>query len=214
MIGNDFGGHCGVGAAVTGVDVLNDFLAVLMCEIDVDVGDFASFFGHETFEEQLHADRVHRGDAEGIADRRVRRRTAALAEYAEPAGFLHDIPNDEKVPGQIHSSDDAEFVFELAFDVGFERRAVALGGAAVNEFAQIRLTRFAFFHRKERKLSGDALEPETATGGDFHGSRDRFGMRSEQPAHRRSGFEVELGVGTQQMLGARAFEVRAVFDAT
>jgi len=38
-------------AIVAIVDVLNDFLAILMREIDIDIGDFVALFGEETFEE-------------------------------------------------------------------------------------------------------------------------------------------------------------------
>ena len=105
-------------AAVAVVDVLNDLLAVLMREIDVDVGNFLALFGHEAFEEQIHADRIDRGDAERVADRGVRRRTAALAEHAELGRPRCTMSQTiKKVAGQIHLGDDAEFVFELAFDV-------------------------------------------------------------------------------------------------
>ncbi len=86
-------------------------------------GNLLALFGQEALEEQIHADRIDRGDAERVADRRVRRRAAALAEHAEFFGGAHDVPHDQEVAGQIHPRDDAEFVFELPLDFGRKRHA-------------------------------------------------------------------------------------------
>src|SRR3546814_5035298 len=67
-------------AAIGLVNPLDDFLAPLMLEIDVNIGGLAPFGRDEAFEQQLGAHRVDRGDPENIADRAVRRRAAALAE--------------------------------------------------------------------------------------------------------------------------------------
>ena len=50
-VGDDFRGHRGVFATVTVVHVLNDLLAVLVREVDVDIGDFFAFLGEKTLEE-------------------------------------------------------------------------------------------------------------------------------------------------------------------
>ena len=96
-IADHLGDHRRIRAAVALVDVLNDELAVLMGEIDVDIGNLAALLGHEALEEQVHPDRIDRGDAERVADRRVRRRAAPLAEHAELAGLAYDVPNDQEV---------------------------------------------------------------------------------------------------------------------
>jgi hypothetical protein len=68
-VGDDLRGHCSVFATVPFVDVLDDLLAVLVCEIDVDVGDFVALLGEKALEEQIHADRIDGGDAQRVADR-------------------------------------------------------------------------------------------------------------------------------------------------
>ena len=55
-------------AAVLVVDVLDDFLAPLVLEVDVDVGRLVALLRQETFEERLLQRRVDLGDTEAIAD--------------------------------------------------------------------------------------------------------------------------------------------------
>ena len=83
--------ECGPVAAVTLVDVLNDFFPALVLEIHIDVGRFVAFLRDETFEQQMHARRVDFGDVQAVANRRVGRRPAALAKNALAAGELNDV---------------------------------------------------------------------------------------------------------------------------
>src|SRR4029077_8603131 len=71
---------CGAVAPVTLVDVLDHLLAPLVLEIDVDVGRLGATLGNEAGGGEVAFFRVHRGDAEAVADGAVRRRAAALAE--------------------------------------------------------------------------------------------------------------------------------------
>ena len=91
-VGDHLGRHRGVMAAVAIVDVLEHFLAILMREIDVDVGNLVALFAQEALEEQVAGDRIDRGDAERVADRRVGGRTAALSEHAELGGLRARCP--------------------------------------------------------------------------------------------------------------------------
>ena len=79
----DHVGHLGgVAPAVAAVDLLDHLLAAVGVEVDVDVGLLLPGGGQEPLEGQLELDRVHRGDAEHVADHRVGRRAPALAEDA------------------------------------------------------------------------------------------------------------------------------------
>ena len=53
--------------------------AALMLEVDVDVGRLVALAGNEALEQHLGARRIDFGDAQAVADRRVRRRAASLA---------------------------------------------------------------------------------------------------------------------------------------
>ena len=86
-IGDDVGGHRRAVLAVALVDVLDHALAPIAArQIEIDVGPLAALFGQEALEEQLHADRIDRRDAEAVADGAVGRRAAALHEDVAAAG--------------------------------------------------------------------------------------------------------------------------------
>ena len=74
------GGDAGALAAVFAVDILNDLLAPLVLEIDVDVGRLAPLRRDEALEQQIGAVGIDLGDAETEADGGIGRRAAALAE--------------------------------------------------------------------------------------------------------------------------------------
>ena len=74
------GAQPGAMAAIALIDVLDHFLAPLMLEIDVDIGRLLALFGNEPVEQQGVARRIDRGDFQHIADRRIGRRSAPLAQ--------------------------------------------------------------------------------------------------------------------------------------
>src|SRR5215203_1606097 len=76
-IANDVADHRGVIAAVDVVDVLDDLFATLVLDVEIDVGRLGAFAREETLEEETHAHRVDRGDAEAEADGAVRSGAAA-----------------------------------------------------------------------------------------------------------------------------------------
>ena len=102
-VGDDVGGHGRAEAAVALVDVLDHRLApVAARQVEVDVGPLAALLGEEALEEQLHAHRVDRGDAERVAHRAVGRRAAPLHQDVVGAAVLDEVPDDEEVarPGR------------------------------------------------------------------------------------------------------------------
>ena len=79
------GGETGAVAAVFLVDVLDHLLAPLVLEIDIDVGRLVARGADEALEQDVDAGRVDRGDAEAVADDRIGRRAAPLAQDAAAA---------------------------------------------------------------------------------------------------------------------------------
>ena len=73
-------GERGAVAAVFVIDVLDDFLAALVLEIDVDVRWLGTLLGDEALEEHADPRRIDRGDAQAVADGGVGGAAAALAE--------------------------------------------------------------------------------------------------------------------------------------
>ena len=68
------------------VNILYGLFALVPAgQVDIDIGPLAALFAEEAFEQKVHADGVHRGDAERVADRAVGRAAAALGrEYRAP----------------------------------------------------------------------------------------------------------------------------------
>ncbi|MCY1531390.1 hypothetical protein D9M68_666140 [compost metagenome] len=67
-VADDDGGDGGALAAVLCVDVLDDFFAPLVLEVDVDVGRFLAMAAQEALEQQVAFFGVDGGDFEAIAD--------------------------------------------------------------------------------------------------------------------------------------------------
>ena len=113
-IGDDVGRHAGAVPAVFLVDVLNDALAAIAArQIEIDVGPLAALFGQEALEEQLHADRIDRGDAEAVAHGAVGRRPAPLHEDVLLPAEIDDVPDDEEVAGELELLDEIELARDL-----------------------------------------------------------------------------------------------------
>src|SRR2546427_8811102 len=101
--------HGGAALAVAAVDVLDDlFAAIAGGQIEVDVGPLAALLGEEALEEEAHADRIDRRDAERVADRAVGGRAAPLAEDAVLAAEADDVPHDQGIAGAVEPLDHAE----------------------------------------------------------------------------------------------------------
>src|SRR5205823_14600142 len=115
-------GHGRAALAEAAVDVLDRlFPAVAAREVEVDVGPLAALLGEEALEEELHADRVDRRDAERVADGAVGGGAAALYEDAALTAEADDVPDDQEVAGEVEPADEAELVLELAADTVGER---------------------------------------------------------------------------------------------
>src|SRR5262249_26194914 len=181
-------------AAVAGVDVLDDLLAPLVRDVEIDVGRLGALLGEEALEEEIHADRVDVRDAERVADRRVGRRAAPLTQDAVLLAEIDDLPDDEEVAGEAEPLDHAELVRELRGDAGAER-PVALARAAVDEVVEVgegRLgrtggqapstggaRRASPRHREGREAVAELVEREAGAGGDVGGALERVGVAGE-----------------------------------
>src|SRR6202035_2688007 len=112
------GGKTGAVAAVFFVDVLDHLLAPLVLEIDIDVGRLAARRADEALEQHVDAGRVDRGDAEAIADHRIGRRAAPLAQDAAAPGERDDVVHGQEIAGEIQPLDQRQLVFDQGADVG------------------------------------------------------------------------------------------------
>ena len=172
--------HGGAALAVAAVDVLDDLLpAIAGGQVEVDVGPLAALLGEEALEEEAHADRIDRRDAERVADRAVGGRAAPLAEDAALAAEADDVPHDQEIAGEVEPLDHAELVLELPADARRDR-PISLACAALGERAQAAARRLAGRERELRKTVAQVRERERAALGDAAALADGVGHVAEE----------------------------------
>ncbi len=115
-------------ASIVPINVLDHLLAPLMLEIDVDIGRLAAIGGDETLEQQAAVARIDIGDAQAVADRRVRRRATALTENVLAAGISDDGMDGEKIGRVIELADQRQLMVERLADI--VRNAFGIAEAA------------------------------------------------------------------------------------
>ena len=137
-IGDHVGGHRRAEPAVLLVDVLDDALAAIAArQIEIDVGPLAALFRQEPLEQQLHPDRIDRGDAEAVADGAVGGRAASLDEDVVLPAEIDDVPDDEEIAGELELLDQIELARDLRARAVVVR-PVALARADLGDLAQER----------------------------------------------------------------------------
>ena len=115
----------GAVAAVASVEVLDDLLAPLMLEIDVDVRRLAAVGRDEAGEKRVALLRVDGGDAEAVADGAVRGGAAALAEDALALREGDDVVHGEEILRVFELLDERELVVQERLDLFRNLRSVA-----------------------------------------------------------------------------------------
>ena len=126
-ISNDVCGHRRTQFAVSLINVLNRLLALLSAgQIQIDVRPFAALFRQKALEQQIHANRIDRRDAQCIAHHAVSRRTASLHQNALASAELHNVPHNKKVACKSQLGDEPQFALCLLLRAGQEL-VIALG---------------------------------------------------------------------------------------
>src|SRR5690606_6646273 len=111
-IRDDRGRDRGTLARVLARDILNDLLAALVPEVDIDVGRLVALLRYEALDEHLHARGVDLRDAEHEADDGIRGRAAALAENPLAARELHDVVHGQEIRLVAQLGDELELVLD------------------------------------------------------------------------------------------------------
>ena len=143
--------------AIAPADIVDDLVAALRAEVDVEVGHRHSFGIEEALEQQAEAERVEIGDGQRPRHHRAGARTPARADRdplsPRPA---HDVGDDEEVARELHLDDDAELVGEslpirrrrflagravhiVAVDLGFEAALQSVLGLGAQRFGFARV---------------------------------------------------------------------------
>ena len=84
-------------AAVFPVDILHHVFASLVLEIDIDVRRLVALLADEALEQHLHARRVDFGDVERVANSRIGRRSASLAQDVFRARERDDVLHRQEI---------------------------------------------------------------------------------------------------------------------
>jgi hypothetical protein len=105
-------------------------------EIDVDIRRLAAFLRDEALEEQGRARRIDLGDAERVADRRVGRRAAPLAEDLTLAGKADDVVHRQEIGLVGHLGDQLQLVLDPLVHAGRHAVRIAAQQAASGLGAQ------------------------------------------------------------------------------
>jgi hypothetical protein len=179
-------------AAIAFVDVLDHLFAAFMFEIDVDVGGLVPGFGNEAFEHHGADLGADRGDTKRIADHRIGRRTAPLAQDAAGARKGDDIVNGQEIGLVVQLFDQAEFAVHHRAHPGGRPGRVTPGQPRSGQPAEPGDR--GFVRRQFRGVFiGQLVEREPAARGDGRRPVDRVAMPREDAAH--------LGLGAQPLFG-------------
>ena len=190
-------------ARVLAVEVLDDLLAALVLEVDVDVGRLVALLADEALEQHLHPLRIDLGHVGAVADDGVGRAAAPLAQDALRAREVDDVGHGEEVMLVAQFLDQRE----LALDLLADRRGNAVGPAPARAFvgqtAQVAGRRLAVGYDLRGVVVAQLVEREVAAVGHAQGLGQQLGREGQpEPAPRA---QVALGVAVQRLaaLGQR-----------
>ena len=163
--------------------MLNDFLAPLMFEIDVDVRRLLALLGDEALEQQVAGRRIDRGDLQTVADRAVRRRAPPLAQDILTASEADDAVNGEEVARELHLSDQRKFLVQDRADAVRYAVRIALLRTLPCQFGEIFVGILALWHGFMGVFVTQFVEREGTRIGDDPRLSDGVGPIGEQPLH-------------------------------
>ena len=194
-VADDHGGERGAVPTVLLVDVLDDFFAALVLEIDVDVGRLVALGADETLEQQRGAAGVDLGHAQAITNGRVGGTASALAKNALPARPLHDVGHGEEIALIVELLDEREFVLDLFSHFRWQPVLEPTGYPFVGELAQLAGGCFAGRHGLLRVFVFQLAEREAAAACQLGRLLQPLGaVQGRQP---RTRTQSGLGVGLE-----------------
>ena len=208
-IADDVRGHGRTQFSIAFVDILNGALPLVAArEVEVNVRPLAALFGQKSFEEKIHSHGIHRGDAERVANGAIGRGAAPLHQNIFFAAKADNVPDDQKVAGEVEFFDQGELAVNLT-PRAFVARAVAENHSFVRALAKEFHLRPAAGNRIGGKLIAEVVQAKLqATGKNFRGGNG-LGKIGEKRRHFRVRLEMALGIAAQQAAGVREHTVMA-----
>jgi len=181
--------------------VLDDLLAPIAArQIEIDVGPLAALFRQEPLEQQIHADRIDRGNPEAVADGAVGGAAASLHEDVVPAAEIDDVPDDEEVAGELELLDEIELARNLRAGA-IVTRAVAFARADVGNLPQERRLRLAGRHRIIGKAIAEIRHRVLQAVGELARPLHRVAAIAKQLRHLAGRLQIPLGIRRQPAAG-------------
>ena len=175
--------------AVLLADIVDDFLAAVLAEVDVDIGRLAAVRIEEALEQQIVFERADVAQLQDVADDGAARGAAGAGGDVLADGEADEIPDDEEIARKAHLADDAELVFEPflrdchACCASGGVRAVAFLQADLAQFAQVFFGRLLLGRREDREVPFLEIELDVALVGDFLAALDRGFLTGEELIH-------------------------------
>ena len=183
------------------IDMLDDFLAPLMFEIDIDVGRLAPLGAEKALEQHFELVGIDGGDAQKITDRGIRGRAAALAQNVPAFGIFHHVMHGQEIMRDFLFRDEAQFLHGLARDLEGRAFGIAALQSGFGQIAQMFVRGFSRRHRFVRIILFDLVEREA----DFVREPDRFrdcsGRGAKQARHFLGRLQMPFGIGFQPLAG-------------
>ena len=117
-------------------DVVDDFTATVLADVDIDIGIFRAVGVGEPFEEQAVMHGAGVGEAEAITRHGADAGATGVGGDAAAAGFVDEVPDDEEVGGDVFVGEDAQLAVEAGAVVAGDVVAITPDGTGVGQLAE------------------------------------------------------------------------------
>ncbi len=175
-VGDDIGHLRRAVTPVMLVDVLDDVLAQVRFDVDVDVGRPVAGRRQEAFEQQLVGNRIHGSDAQRVAHRRIGGRPPALAQDSVLSAEPGDVMHHQEITRELQRRDDVQLALDLSVGPrGNPARAVAVGGTDHHQLPKPAVLGMAVGDVERRQPRRDERQLELALLRQFRRSRYHSG---------------------------------------
>ena len=200
-IGDHLGRHPGPLASVLLVKILQNLFPTLVLEVDVDVRRFVPLLADEPLEQEVDAVRIDRRHAQRVADGRVGRRAASLAQNPPTPGKPDQVPNGQKIGLVAKRFDQRKLVLQEPPHLFGHALRITLFRPGPSEPAQVFDRPLPSGHQFFGILVTQLIERKRRAVGDFDRPPNRLRRPGEQGGRLLPRFQAPLGVGEEMLPG-------------
>ncbi len=207
--------------AVLLLHIIDDAVAVLLAEVDVEVGHRHPLRVEKALEQQRVLQRVEVGDAQAVRHQRARARTPSRPHRAAVVlGPVDEVGHDEEVALEAHLGDDAQLVLQPLLIARAGRFAlvglrIEHGQPLLQPVLRLLAEELgggqSLRRGEQRQLRFAQIEHQIAALGNRHGVGQRRRHIGKQRLH--LGLRLEILLGSELALAARVAQGFALGDA-